>query len=204
MSKQAGRFSESANDFLAPKQPTIGTATNVGTNQPYDNGSATVAFTPDPTYAATSFTVTSSPGGFTGTGTTSPVTVSGLSSNTAYTFTVVATNAVGSSPASASSNSVTITTVPATPADPVATGQVNQDSVTWSAPSADGGSPITGYTLISSDGPTYDAGTATSYTVPETANTSQSYTVIARNANGNSLASAASNKIGRASCRERV
>ena len=130
MSKQAGRFSESANDFLAPKQPTIGTATNVGTNQPYDNGSATVAFTPDPTYAATSFTVTSSPGGFTGTGTTSPVTVSGLSSNTAYTFTVVATNAVGSSPASASSNSVTITTVPATPADPVATGQVNQDSVT--------------------------------------------------------------------------
>lgn len=55
----------------------------------------------------TSYTVTSSPSSFTGTGASSPITVSGLSSGTTYTFTVTATNANGTSSASSASNSVT-------------------------------------------------------------------------------------------------
>jgi hypothetical protein len=55
----------------------------------------------------TSYTVTSSPGGVTSTGSSSPITVSGLTAGTAYTFTVTASHANGASAASATSNSVT-------------------------------------------------------------------------------------------------
>lgn len=75
------------------------------------NRSATVSFdapASDGGSPITMYTVTSSPGGFTGTSTTaSPITVTGLTYGTGYTFTVVATNSVGSSAASAPSNVVT-------------------------------------------------------------------------------------------------
>ena len=92
----------------APGAPTIGTATDTGAG-----GAVSVAFTA-PTFAGipatiTGYTVTSSPGGVTGTGASSPITVSGLTNGTAYTFTVQATNASGTGPASAASNSVTPT-----------------------------------------------------------------------------------------------
>jgi uncharacterized protein (TIGR02145 family) len=51
--------------------------------------------------------VTSSPGGITATGATSPINVLGLTNGTAYTFTVVATNVVGNSVASTASTAVT-------------------------------------------------------------------------------------------------
>jgi hypothetical protein len=90
-----------------PGAPTIGTATATGTT------TATVAFTPptDLGSGTITYTATSSPGGVTGTG-TSPITVSGLTINTAYTFTVTASTPGGTGPASAASNSVT----PALPA----------------------------------------------------------------------------------------
>ena len=76
------------------------------------NASASVAFvapadTGFPANAITGYRVTSTPGGFTGTGLTSPVTVSGLTNGTAYTFTVAAQNVNGYGPESVSSNSVT-------------------------------------------------------------------------------------------------
>lgn len=84
-----------------PDAPTIGTAT------PGD-GQATVTFTPAGTGAtADSFTVTSDPDGHTGTGASSPITVTGLTNGTAYAFTVVATNDAGNSDPSVASNSVT-------------------------------------------------------------------------------------------------
>lgn len=81
--------------------PTIGTATA-------GNSSASVTFTA-PTFSKlpiTSYTVTSSPGGFTGTGASSPIIVSGLTNGTAYTFTVRATHANGASSASSASGSI--------------------------------------------------------------------------------------------------
>lgn len=92
-----------------PGAPTIGTATA-------GNASASVAFTaPSQTGYPSSltYTATSSPGGFTGTGSSSPISVTGLTNGTSYTFTVTATNATGTGPVSAASNSVT-------PAVPVA------------------------------------------------------------------------------------
>ena len=90
-----------------PNAPTIGTATAGVT-------SATVGFTPASSGpVASSYTATSSPGGITGTGTTSPITVSGLTAGTPYTFTVHATNQSGNSTESGASNSVTPTSPPA-------------------------------------------------------------------------------------------
>jgi len=75
-----------------------------------ENASASVAFTTPASNGGspiTGYTVTSSPGGITATGATSPITVTGLTNGTAYTFTVVAINAVGNSVASTASTAVT-------------------------------------------------------------------------------------------------
>ena len=71
-----------------PDAPTIGAVTP-------GNTSAQVAFTPpgnDGGSPITGYTVTSSPGGITATGASSPILVTGLSNGTEYTFTVHATN----------------------------------------------------------------------------------------------------------------
>ena len=84
-----------------PSVPTIGTATDGGTGT-----TVNVAFTPGG-IAGSNYTALSTPGSITATGTSSPITVSGLTAGTAYTFKVKATNSIGDSGYSASSNSVT-------------------------------------------------------------------------------------------------
>jgi hypothetical protein len=74
------------------------------------NTQASVAFTTPASNggsAITSYIVTSSPDNFTVNGSSSPLVVLGLTNGTAYTFTVKATNAIGTGAASATSNSVT-------------------------------------------------------------------------------------------------
>ncbi|MBO2660357.1 Ig-like domain-containing protein [Shewanella algae] len=96
------------------------------------DASATVSFSaPASTGGAaiSSYTVTSSPGGFTASGTGSPLTVSGLSNGTDYSFIVSASNIAGTGPASSPSNTVTpepdnkAPSISGTPA-----GSVDQDS----------------------------------------------------------------------------
>jgi hypothetical protein len=88
-----------------PGAPTIGTASNAGVT------SASVAFTAPACSGVpatiTGYTATSTPGCITGTGAASPITVSGLTTGTAYTFKVKAQNATGFGPCSAASNSAT-------------------------------------------------------------------------------------------------
>jgi hypothetical protein len=198
VNKKAGKKSLAQNDFLFPAAPLIGTATDVGTSRAFNNGAATVTFTAQGPNAATSFTATSSPGGFTGTGASSPITVAGLQSDTAYTFTVTATNAFGTSSASSASGSMTATTVPAAPgvptvssvgvnnAQPQGTSPSN-DTVSWTAP-ANGGKAISLYYWSSSDGKSGNTA-STSVVVTQESNTSQTWSVYAANANGNSATS---------------
>ena len=97
-----------------PGAPTIGPATA-------GNASATVSYTAPVSDGGSSiftYTATSNPGGITGSTTSGPILVTGLTNGTAYTFTVTATNTVGTSPPSAASNSVTPTASSATYAPP--------------------------------------------------------------------------------------
>jgi trimeric autotransporter adhesin len=98
----ASSASASTTPSSVPQAPTIGTATVSGTT-------ASITFTANSTggAAVSTYTATSSPGGITGTSASSPVSVSGLTAGTAYTFTVTATNANGTSSSSSASNSVT-------------------------------------------------------------------------------------------------
>ncbi len=159
------------------------------------NGQVTVSFLPPPVKggsAITGYTVTSTPGGLTASGTSSPLTVTGLTNGNAYTFIVTASNTQGPGPASAASRQVTPTaTVPAAPsgvsAFPAGAGQA---SVSFTAPS-DGGSAITGYAvLVRPGGRVINAGSGIPVTVYGLL-TGVNYTFIvrARNAVGLSLPS---------------
>src|SRR5262245_55784302 len=97
---------------VAPSAPTIGTVT------PGD-GSASVAFTPGEAGSATvsEFKVTCTPASgsaVTATGSSSPISVTGLTNGTQYSCSVTATSSAGTSAASASAN-VTPAALPSAP-----------------------------------------------------------------------------------------
>lgn len=84
-----------------PDAPTIGAATAVS------DTTATIAYTAATTGGtATTFTATSTPGSLTATG-TSPITVTGLTGSTSYTFKVKGTNTTATGPESSASSSIT-------------------------------------------------------------------------------------------------
>jgi hypothetical protein len=114
---------------------------SVSFSAPSDNGSP-----------ITSYTVTSSPGGLTGTCPGSPCVVTGLTNGTSYTFTVHATNENGDSPESSDSAAVTPASLPDAPTGASATAGEGEASVSFTAPASDGGSAITSYTVTSSPG----------------------------------------------------
>ena len=85
---------------------TAGNASaTVAWTAPSNGGSAITSYTVTPFIGATAQTPTT----VTGTPPATTTTVTGLTNGTAYTFTVTATNAIGTGPASAASNAVTPT-----------------------------------------------------------------------------------------------
>jgi hypothetical protein len=190
----------------APAAPTGVTATA-------GNGQATVSWTapgnggsPITTYTVTPYigssaqpttTVTGSPPATT-------TTVTGLANGTAYTFTVTATNGVGTGPASAASNSVTPAppNVPSAPTGVSAIGGNAQATVSWTAP-ANGGSAITSYTVTPYVGSNAQPATTVTGTPPATTatvtglsnGTAYTFKVTATNAIGTGPASTSSNTV---------
>ena len=190
----------------APAAPTSVTATagdkqaTVSWTAPSDGGSAITSYTVTPyagTTAQTPTTVTGSPPATT-------TTVTGLTDGTAYTFKVSATNAIGTGPDSAASNTVTPTgpTAPAAPTSVTATAGDKQATVSWTAPS-DGGSAITSYTVTPYAGTTAQTPTTVTGSPPATTTTvtgltdgtTYTFTVSATNAIGTGPASTASNTV---------
>ena len=109
MRYQAAILTASYFPLKTPSAPTIGAATNAGAT------SVSVTFTAPTDIgggAISSYTVVSSPGNIIASGSSSPITVTGLTTGTNYSFQVFANNAYGNSPASASSNVVAPAVIP--------------------------------------------------------------------------------------------
>ena len=115
-------------------------------------GSATVTWRAPPSNgsAITGYTITTY-NGIRSLGTTdssgTTVTITSLTNGTAYTFVVVATNAIGTSLPSLNSNSVTPVTVPTVPRNIAASTSSGAALLTWVAPQSNGGAAITSYTV---------------------------------------------------------
>jgi hypothetical protein len=177
-----------------PGAPTMGTAMA-------GNTQATVSFTPpasDGGSAITAYTVTSNPGGITKSGKSSPITLKGLTNGTPYTFTVTATNKTGTGPVSGPSNSVTPVgpTSPGAPTGVTATAGDAKATVNFSIPASNGGSPINGYSVISSPDGITARGAGSPITVKGLTNgTGYTFTVTAKNKIGTGPASSASNSV---------
>jgi hypothetical protein len=129
----------------APSAPT-GVAATAGAGQ------ATVSFTApsDNGSAITSYTVTATPfsgSSVTATGSSSPITVTGLTFGTSYTFTVKATNLIGTGSNSTASAAVTPYTVPNAPTSVTATARNGAATVKFTPPASNRLSPITGFTI---------------------------------------------------------
>ena len=175
-----------------PDVPTIDTATAGITSAsiyfiyPIFNGGSTI----------TSYTIKSNPDNLLVNGTSSPITIYNLTANTSYTFTIKATNIVGSSSYSSSSNTVIPYTISDTPTINNAIAGSASATITFTPPSFNGGSNIINYLVTSSpDNITTTASTSPIAIGGLTVGTSYTFTIIAINAAGNSLPSSSSNAI---------
>ena len=160
MSKQAGRMSQSANDFLAPKTVTNVTVTDVGLNRSYTNGAVNISWTlPADSPAATSYDVIYEVcnQGVCGsevtvnTGSSTPsYTLGGITGGNDVKIKIVAKNASGNSDSTTATSPLVVTTVPQSPtvsAVDVGTGRpFNNGSATVTVTSrATGGKVISNY-----------------------------------------------------------
>jgi len=190
--------------FLTPAgvlAPTGPVATNSGNGRALNNGAASISFTTSSELggSAALYTVTSTPGTYTQTGTSSPILVTGLQSNTSYTFTVKASNSY-SNATSAATAAITATTVPGQPSlgTAVDVGTSGQIDIPISSLN-NGGSSITNYKW-STDNVTFNtldpAQTGSTVRISGlTNNQSYQFYIIAVNAHGDSPVSAISNSV---------
>ena len=181
--------------MAAPDLPIIGTATKTGST------TATVAFAAplnDGGSTITSYTALSTPGSISASSATSPITVTGLSPGTNYTFTVTATNADGTSGPSSPSNEITTdSTAPDAPTIGTATKTgTSTATVAFLPPASNGGSAVTVYTATSLPSGVTATGTSSPITLTGlTSATAYTFTVTATNSIGTSSPSQASNSV---------
>ena len=119
-------------------------------------------------------------------------TVSGLTPGTGYSVLVRAVNGIGTG---AAAPAVSATTLPATPAAPVAVAGRASVTVTWTQSST---ASVTGYTVSAVPGPatcTTTSAADTSCVIGATTGVAYTYTVVANSRAGASAASAASNEV---------
>ena len=194
----------------APGAPSNVTATagngtaNVSWTAPSNGGSPITSYTITPYIGSTAQTTLAST--VTGSPPATSATVTGLTNGTTYTFTVIASNLIGTGPASGASNAVTPSapTAPGAPTGVTATAGDGTAHISWTAP-GNGGSTITSYTITPYIGGTAQTNLsatiigsppATSTTITGLANgTTYTFTVTAANAVGPGPASAQSNAV---------
>ena len=142
--------------YSPPPSNLLATATAYNT--------ASVDFTPTSFGNPISYTVTSSPGGFTGTGTTNPITVSGLNQYTSYTFTATTTNSIGTGTSSNPSNGIV------TPGNVVTGGVLTSDPTYYYRTFTSNGTlAVSGGPGLTADVLTIAGGGAGGYTADRTA-----------------------------------
>jgi hypothetical protein len=183
-----------------PLPPTIGTASltaltaSVPFTGPNDFGDAAIS----------TYTATSNPGSISVSSATSPISITGLTAATAYTFTVTATNSIGTSSPSQASNSVTTDYInPNSPGQPTIGTATKTGSTTatvaYTAPASNGGYAITSYTAVSTPGgitgTLSQAGSGTISVTGLTPGTDYTFIVFATNSQGAGINSSASNTI---------
>lgn len=177
-----------------PGAPTIGTP-QAGANLAYVFFTAPVS---DGGAAITGYLVTAS-NGQTASGTSSPITVSGLTGatgGTQYTFQVQAINSAGTGPLSAVSAAVTISPPVVAPGAPTTVSVAVSGStaqVSFVAPSINGNASITGYTVTTA-GQAVTVGTGTTSPIALTGLVAGSYTLTVTATNG-SFTSAPSTQV---------
>jgi uncharacterized repeat protein (TIGR02543 family) len=190
----ASTASTSASVNAAPSEPRNVTAVKGNTtaavswDAPLDSRGSDV----------TGYTVTAYTSGNVAAGTCTSVAptetcvVTGLTNGTPYTFKVTATNGIGTSAQSTASSAATPSTVPNAPTGVTVASGDAQVTVSFTAPTNNGGSSVTGYTVTASDGSTI-SGTTSPLTITGLTNgTAYTFTVKATNINGDSVASSAS------------
>ena len=148
--------------------------------------------------AINGYAVTSNPGSVTcNTGGSLNCVVGGLTNGISYTFTVTATNPIGTGPPSSPSSAVTLAAVPGAPTNVSAVAGNASATVSWSTPTSDGGSTINGYTVTSSPG-SLTCGTSGTLSCVVTALTNgvgYTFTVTATNSSGTGPPSSASSAV---------
>jgi hypothetical protein len=171
-----------------PGKPVI-VSLNPGDSQVAVNFSAP----PSGGSSITSYMVSCNPGGMIVPGAGSPISVTGLTNGTSYTFTVSATNAKGTGSPS-DPGIATPAAHPGAPANVTASACSAEASVSFTPPS-NGGSPITSYTVTSSDGRTASGLVSPIIMTGLTSGTAYTFTVTATNAVGTGPASGPSNSV---------
>jgi hypothetical protein len=186
----------------APVKGAPGAPTNVAAVA--RDGAAVVRWTPPASDGGSpiiEYLITATPGGATARASAvTSFTVGGLTNGTTYRFTVAAKNSNKTGANSALSNPVVpaAPTAPSAPQSPQAVAGYTAATVSWSPPTNDGNSPISGYTVTASPGGATVSvdGNLTQAAVRGLTNgTSYTFQITAANAAGTSAASAATNAV---------